>query len=385
MNLYQESQQHIHLASECLHAGDISTARSHFCIAGELQWRYVSTLPDDRVKTLSIYGLSAATLYYRGHDIARAEQIAYSLLLRPQIEEHAAGELRELLSRIWNERQFEIIGLDVAEDPLSVIFRKGRVLYGVAPTDAVDTPIRSVLNLFQRIAAWKSHLPLTPKPSNIINEQYHAFSSQPVAGSYRIDLYLAREKQLSLDMPEIFTPTPTPDDIISSFLDVVRSASKDDYESLSETIPDEAYRCALTKLVRNVIPDGEQVGEVEFRRASDLKECSVLLTDRHRPVIRQMIKTMQQATSPQQTDTPAVQPHIYSGILRAVDLDNNKLRLDLPGIDKVFEFRKGDEILDDMIGPLLNKRVVITGSLKKIRARQVFFASDLELDTNEST
>ncbi len=87
-------------------------------------------------------------------------------------------------------------------------FRKGEILHGLAPTDAIDTPLRSVLNVFQRIAAWKSHLPLSRRPQEVMNERYRAFSAEPIAASYRVDLYLAEDIQMSLDFEEPGSAAP---------------------------------------------------------------------------------------------------------------------------------------------------------------------------------
>jgi len=103
MNPYEESQTHIVEANRLLRAEDVQSARFHFRKAADLQWSFVKALPGDRVRTIAVYGLSAATLYYRAHALDEAEGIIHRLLSRESIEEHSQWGLRDLLARIRNE------------------------------------------------------------------------------------------------------------------------------------------------------------------------------------------------------------------------------------------------------------------------------------------
>jgi hypothetical protein len=373
MNLYQESQIHIEKAEKFLSIGEIDSARSHYILAAELQWSFVNSLPEDRIRTISVYGLSAATLFYRGNDLERSESLAYLLLSKPNLESYSKSQLRELLARVWNERQMEEIGYRLPVSPLSVIFRKGSILHGLAPTDAIDTPIRSVFNLFQRLAAWMCDLPLTKKPDAVLNERYRAFSSEPALGSYRIDLYIAQDDQLALEFPGITKQLPLPDDVITSFLDFMSYASNDDYDSICSFIPDDQYRKTLVRLARNIVPDGTQVGEVEIRRANDYKEKSVTLVAEHRSPFGRMIKKCEPI---EKIGNVLQEVTKHTGILRAVDLDKNELRLDMD--NETLKFKKADDIVDDVVGSLLNKRVVIVGNYRSNKSSS-FLATDIDL------
>jgi len=117
MNPYEESQTHIVEANRLLRARDVQSARFHFRKAADLQWSFVKALPGDRVRTIAVYGLSAATLYYRAHALDEAEGIIHRLLSRESIEEHSQWGLRDLLARIWNERQKEDDGESAPQRP----------------------------------------------------------------------------------------------------------------------------------------------------------------------------------------------------------------------------------------------------------------------------
>jgi hypothetical protein len=107
MTLYHEAHEHIHRAKAYAATGEILYARAHYSQAGELQWQYVSTLPDDRITTIAVYGLSAATLFFRGHDFARAAEIASALLGRPDIKQNTVSKLENLLTDIRAEKSAE--------------------------------------------------------------------------------------------------------------------------------------------------------------------------------------------------------------------------------------------------------------------------------------
>lgn len=92
-------------AEAALKEGDEQRARSLFREAARLQRAFVDALPADRVRTRSVYGLSSATLAYRAGDLDEAEQLAFHLLSQPWIEPYSKDRLRELLTRIWTDRE----------------------------------------------------------------------------------------------------------------------------------------------------------------------------------------------------------------------------------------------------------------------------------------
>jgi len=101
---YQESEQRIVEADAAARAGDHERARALYREAAELQRAFVEAQPADRVRTKSIFGRSAATLYYEAGDLDEAERFARSLLAEPWIEPGSAVKLRSLLQDIADER-----------------------------------------------------------------------------------------------------------------------------------------------------------------------------------------------------------------------------------------------------------------------------------------
>ena len=102
---YQESQMRMAEAEAALKEGDEESARALFREAARLQRAFIDALPADRVRTRSVYGLSSATLAYRAGDLDEAERLAAHLLSQPWLEPYSADRLRELLTRIWTDRE----------------------------------------------------------------------------------------------------------------------------------------------------------------------------------------------------------------------------------------------------------------------------------------
>jgi hypothetical protein len=104
MSYYHDSQARIDEAEAALREGDVTRARSLYRDAARLQRTFIDSVSRDRVRTKSIYGLSAATLFHRAGDLDEAERLAHQLLAEPWIEAYSARGLRALLHDIWAER-----------------------------------------------------------------------------------------------------------------------------------------------------------------------------------------------------------------------------------------------------------------------------------------
>lgn len=105
MSYYRESQARIDEAESALLHGDEPRARALYREAADLQRAFIDSVAPERVRTRSIYGLSAATLLARAGDDEDAERLACQILAEPWVEAYAADKLRELLDRIWKERR----------------------------------------------------------------------------------------------------------------------------------------------------------------------------------------------------------------------------------------------------------------------------------------
>lgn len=109
-NPYHESLMLIYKAERLR---DRQRAQELFREAAELQRQMVAELPADRTKTRSVFGLSVASLLYKGGDLEGSESYARDLLVQPWVEPRSAEKLRDLLHAI-------AILTVIAGDPLTV-------------------------------------------------------------------------------------------------------------------------------------------------------------------------------------------------------------------------------------------------------------------------
>ncbi|MBM3473703.1 MAG: hypothetical protein FJX75_10585 [Armatimonadetes bacterium] len=296
----------------------------------------------------------------------------HELLAKGSLDARSHESLRELLQRIWNEQRGRAAGLPGLGDAFSAVLIGGRVQHGVAPLDVVETVAKTVTSLIRRMGAWCNQEDFAARPAPAvrdIGEAYRALMSEPIYGSYRIDLYLT-QVQPSLDLGTPYRPSATPTQIIDSCLRFARLVGQSEDEAVRHEVPDERYRGTLIRLLRQLVPNGADVAEVEIRRPTEPKELAVRLRPAHREPMNSLIK----ALGPQPARKPGKQPPVLEGLLRAVDLDAGKLRVQRQ--EGHTDIRISDE-LHDTIGPMLNRRVVVY--VTHGRRRQMPLAHDIDL------
>jgi hypothetical protein len=103
MSDYHRSQDLVARAEASLASGDPETASRLLREAGRIQRRLVEQLPSARVRTRSVFGVSAASLLFGGGDLDAAEALALCLI-RGELEPHSRQQLGDLLARIQDER-----------------------------------------------------------------------------------------------------------------------------------------------------------------------------------------------------------------------------------------------------------------------------------------
>jgi hypothetical protein len=101
---YRDSEQRIFEAETAMKEGDVDRARALFREAAALQAVFVDAQPAERVKTKSVFGLSAAILFYQAGDLGAAESLARRLLAEPWILPGPAAKLEALIDRIEEDQ-----------------------------------------------------------------------------------------------------------------------------------------------------------------------------------------------------------------------------------------------------------------------------------------
>ena len=354
---YQESQNLIMEAEKLLEDGDQEGSSAKYLEAAKQQKAFVDSLAPSKVRTRSVYGLSAATLYYRGNDLDAAARLAHRVLSEAEVEAKSAAGLERLLSRIKNDRLLHDKGHKNISAPVCCFLRGDDIGEGIAPANLVDRFTTSVISTFRRMAAWKSKLPFTVRLQQIVSENYRVYQTEAMPGSYAVDFYITGAKQLPLDFEGNEFSSVQPDEVVRSTMDFIRLAiSGEDVSSEALNLPpDEEYRTTLLRLVRNMIPDGKGVSELELRLGDHSYETAVTLRPNSKPSLARLINPgIAEVKSKPQTEVTEEQV----GILRAVDLDTRKVKLDLPSGQK-FAFTVPRTISEDVLTPMLNQQVKV--------------------------
>lgn len=352
------------------HSGDIAEARVFYEQAAELEEKALQDIPFDQPRTRGILSVSAVALYYKAARYEQAEALAYRLMSEPGTPSFAHAQLRELLVELWNEQTLKVSADTALGSTVEVSFRGSAVGVGEAPLQLAGQKFGDVERLLWRVIEWvgKFKFRETGPPPNKVRESCRLLVSQPAAGSYRFQVRLASARQKPL--PEPFEETNLdPDEVAESFLNILRSITKAP-SRLEEVVPESDYRDAFLKLARNMAPDGQLIREVEFRRVGTQPEQALVLSDGVRFGITAALRKPAKAEE---------QLEQRIGTLRALHLDRKWLEISLLGDGTPFKCNIESLLLDDVVGPMVNQVVTVTGYRRQRRGQTQFVLSDIEL------
>jgi hypothetical protein len=209
-------------------------------------------------------------------------------------------------------------------------------------------------NLLYRFAEWVGEYPLRLRgsPPKELADLLHARVAEPAFGSYRFVVRFASPQQ-----EDLFDARPiNPSAITETLFRFVNIVNERNGDALAELVPDAAYRAALLQLTRNVAPGGKRVREIGIYRHGPDHENAVYLT-------RATLKGIQEVMPQKHAEKAAWST--VRGTLRALHLDQNWLEISLPdGSTK--KCRTVPDMLDDVVGPMVNHEVVVRGPEKRV-------------------
>ena len=377
---HQQAQELAALAVERRRAGAVTDAQSLYAEAAKFERQALDLVPPDKPRTWGIIAVSVGALLYKARAYQEAEVALYSMLARANVLPDTRTQLRELLEAVWDEQTLPA-GYEYSGEEIVVALRGGQVGSGTAPLDLVldkAVEVRSLVTRMVELVAGEKFRRRGP-PSPKISQYLAVRATQPAAGSYKFTIKLAAPVQ-----QELFpTPAPTPALVADALFEVIRTAVSESARTRDEMkrlVPDPEYRQAVLKRVRNVIPAGDTVREIELAREwkpageAPSRRAAVLLTKESREPIRKVIRE----GAPQQD--PTEEREELRGVLRGVNLDKDWLLVDRPNGDQVF-LGGAKETIDDVIGPMVNRKVVVQAVKKKQRlGKTVYLFKDIELD-----
>ena len=352
VELHQVSERLASEAQAALLHGRRVQACDLYAQAADAENKALDALDKSKVRTIGISAVSAASLYYKAANMERAEEVAGRWLGFTTLPRFAREQLRSLLHSIWAEQARQGTGATFAPGQILVSVKGGEVVPGGAPLDLIVDKVKAIQTILHRTTEFIGGLALRKRgvPSQDIREMCRPWLFQTEPGSYQFAVAIQENRQL-----DMLRTLPSSENISECFLHVLRLGIDDPDEGLSDFVPDVEYRDTFLKLARNLAPTGTSCDSLEVR-SSDQSQTIRLDAD-VRKGLNRTIRSLRTARK-----TPANREEPLRGTLRAVHLDQDWLELatdaQLVHVNKV-----GNQV-DDLIGPMVNKPVIVHTILK---------------------
>jgi hypothetical protein len=217
--------------------------------------------------------------------------------------------------------------------------------------------------MFYRTIEFVMDMPLRSRgtPIRDIQESCRPWLFQAAPGSYQFSVAIQEPQQR-----DFFKEDMRPDMVAHQFLQILQAATSHDQAQLEAVVPKPDYRNAFLKLSRNLAPTGRSFDSIEF--GTPTGEVLIALTPETRATMNQMLKKGRPIDA---ADSPGTDEELI-GILRAVDLDKDFLDVTVAN-QPVHVVGLGD-VMDDLIGPMVNKKVrvqVTRGTIGPLRFRDI--------------
>jgi hypothetical protein len=369
--MYHDKSEQISGAAEAaLRAGDKAHAIELYRQAAEWENRALNELDSTKIRTLAVTYVSAASLWYKAQEYKMAEQAAYRGLAVGNLPLFAIDQLKDIIQTIWNTQRLIESGVQFTEGSVIFSISGGQVVYGGAPLDLILTKVDQVSKIYYRVVEMRLKKPLRKRgyPEPIIRDQFRPWLFQAPPGSYQFAVRIEKPQQMPLfpdGMPEVT-------EIAETFLSIVKASVEDPTGVLMDIVPDNGYRDTFLKLTKNLIPTGKTFETLEIRPV-DLPGTKPIMI---RPVHREAISEAIRLNQPERTKDIKGQRHLR-GILRGLQLDDDWIEIDLVPEGKTIRIHDTGDIVDDVIGPMVNQTVIVDVVEKKPGK---YFFIDIQLE-----
>jgi hypothetical protein len=333
----------------------------------------LSELPLSKLRTRGITAVSAVALSYKAREFQAAERLAYQCLSGDQLPSFARAQLRELLEVIWNAQGAESAGIRFEPGDVLVSVKGGEIINGGAPLDLIIQKIESIQALLFRTVEMLLNRPLRKRggPEFDIQSMFKPWLFQAPAGSYQFTVRVEEARQHELwERPD----KPKVENVTTTFFRVLRATANDPEGELPAVVPNEQYRAAFLNLSRNLgpTPTRKTFERLEVRDAGAPGDLVASFAAETRQLLNEALRVYKPAKTLPTEETVTLQ-----GTLRALHLDKDWLEIAItdPAANHIRIDRAG-EVLDDVIGPMVNRRVMVTA----VRHGRKYFYRDIELD-----
>lgn len=156
------------------------------------------------------------------------------------------------------------------------------------------------------------------------------------------------------------------------FFSVLRATVSSSDSDLATLVPDRGYREAFLSLSRNLAPTGKTFERLEIRDASAPAREPVSFEVASRRDLNSALKQLR----PPKPRTPSESVVEVKGTLRGLHLDQDWLEVVDADPLKPIRIHGAGDVLDDVVGPMVNHRVVVTA----VRRRNRLVYQDIDSD-----
>lgn len=348
LDWHKESERFASEAHLLMRRGDVVRARDFFLRAAEAENQALLSLDATKVRTLGIITVSAVSLLFKAGSYSEAESLTIKGLAANNLPPFAEEQLKSLLQAVWNSKAMETAGVSFLPGQVMVSVKGGEVIVGGAPLDLIVEKVQTVQALFYRTIEFMKGSPHRKRgaPSAEIQDACRPWLLQAPAGSYQFSVAIQEPKQA-----DFFRDAgPKADQVALHFMSILKAASEDPEQQLQELVPEEDYRSTFLKLARSLAPTGKQFSQLEVRSAGDIQ--GIALRPENRKSINQVLRA-KTAVADSATET-----HVeLKGVLRGLHLEKDWLEVLVEG--EVLHVDGLNEAIDDVIGPMVNRRVVV--------------------------
>lgn len=346
---HKKSEKFAAEAEIAVRQGQSERSTELYRLAADAETIAVENLTPEKTRTLGISVVSAVSLWYKAQDYLKAQQLAYRWLSASELPTFAVEELQLLLQTMWSDEARAKAGVKFSRGDVIVAVKGGEVVTGGAPLDLIVRKVEGIQSLYYRTTEFLSKLPHRKHgpASSDIQRMCRPWLFQTAPSSYQFAVAIQEP-----DQEELFeSPIPKSDEISAAFMKILRSAIDDPDKALPHVVADSEYRSTFLKLVRNLAPSGKVFERLEIRSSFETRPVTIMATARQN--ISESIRR-QFPRKPQAAD----QEVSLRGILRGVHLDKDWL--EIAALDgKHITITEVGEAVDDVVGPMVNRAVVV--------------------------
>jgi hypothetical protein len=356
---HRKSEQYAANAESAMRLGNVDEATRYYTLAADAEATALKLIDYDKVKTFGITAVSAASLYFKGNDLDKSEEISIWSLSQPITPVFAKEQLKSIIQTIWNERIFRESGIEFVRGELLVSVAGGLVATGAAPLELVHRKVDEVKNLYFRAVEMLLGYPVRRKgfPPPEVRENFRPWIVQAPAGSYQFTLRVEKPQQANFF--EKFSPEV--EKVTSTLLQVIGASSVASLNLLETLVPNEDYRDCFLKQTRNLAPTGKSFERLTIKATGMADTTSVVFSPQSRKALSETIKTRSKTKEPDYQVTKVQ----ISGILVGLQLNQDWLEITVEDTGETLRIYETGDAIDDLIGPMVNHKVIVDVAVKK--------------------